>query len=181
MIMAPVIPGDLFTEGVAVKAIGIEATETMEPLTREGSELSVGELTASDLIEVTDAVQPLGVVKGAQLLAMHELIVGHKRLMATDNVTRNVPAVGSPAAHMVVVPDAAKIRSAPPPTKTASGDVRTTKMPAAAKVGGAEVTTTKMGAPDVPAKATMASFGDRTCNPEDYCTDRDYRLHRRVS
>ena len=121
----------------------------------------MGKLAASDLIEVTDAVQPLGVVKGAQLLAMHELIVGHKRLMAADNVTRNVPAMVGPAAHMVVVLDAAEMRSAPSATKAASGEVRTTKM------GTAEVATTKMAAAaaKMAPKAAVTGFGDRdtTC------------------
>jgi len=175
--MAPVIPGDLLTEGVAVEAIGIEVIETMEPLAREGSELSVGKLAVSKLIEVIAAVQPLRVVKGAELLAMRELIVSHKRLMPANNVMRDMATGAGPAAPMVVVLDAAEMRSAPTATEVASGEVRTAKM------GAAKVATTKMAAAEVTAKAAVPCLSDRdgACYPEKDCADCDYRPHGRVS
>jgi hypothetical protein len=177
MIVAPIIPGDLLAEGVAIKAIGIEVIETVEPLTREGSELSVAKLAASDLIEVTDAVQPLGVVKGVELLAMPELIASHKRLMAADNVMRDVPAMVGPAAQVIVMPDAAEMRATPSATKTASGEVRTTKM-RTPKVGTAKMP----AAAEMTAKAAMPGFGDRdnTCYRKYGCCNCNYRPHGRA-
>jgi hypothetical protein len=131
----------------------------------------MGELTASGLSEVADPARPLGVVKRAELLAMRGLTVSHEPLMVADDVTRGVPTMVGPAAHMVVVPNAAQMRPPPPATKAAGGKVCTTKM-GTTKAPATEVTTATT-------KAAMPSFGGRdgACDPEKDCTDRDYRPH----